>query len=230
MNGARPSSPVTLTFRVLASAALLTALCSGEGAFAATALSFSSTNGSFLDGNSRMLGWRFEVTADSEVTELGWQDFGQDGLAVAHEVGLWTSAGVLLGSAVVPAGTAGILDGFFRYVALQTSIRLSPGTSYVIAGFDPGAGDPHVWDANIGFGAQVNGFSVDDGVLLGAAGSAIGSSSGSFQFPTSSIGDARRVEMGPNFKFGPTPVPLPASLPMLLAGLGTIVLRRRRAR
>lgn len=230
MNGARPSSPVTLTFRVLASASLLTALCAGEGAFAATALSFSSTNGSFLDGNSRMLGWRFEVTADSDVTELGWQDFGLDGLAVAHEVGLWTSAGVLLGSAVVPAGTAGILDGFFRYVALQTSIRLSPGTSYVIAGFDPGAGDPHVWDANIGLGAQVNDFSVDDGVLLGAAGSAIGTSSGSFQFPTSSIGDARRVEMGPNFKFGPTPVPLPASLPMLLAGLGTIVLRRRRAR
>lgn len=59
-----------------------------------------------------------------------------------------------------------------------------------------------------------------------APGGAIGSFAGGFSFPTTTIGDARHALLGPNLML--PPVPEPAQLGLLLAGLGLVVLRKRR--
>ena len=142
-----------------------------------SALSISGTNLGFNDGRSRMIGWQFTVGNSAiAVTELGFHDFGGDGLLESHEVGIWRlSDQALMGSAVVPSGTSGTLDNLFRYAPLSTSTILDAGTSYVISGFDNGI-DPHVWDVEIaGFpNRSVTGFSVDPAIALGSSGTAHG--------------------------------------------------------
>ena len=96
-----------------------------HNAAADTALSFTSANGSYIDTTSRMLGWQFQLARDSAVTHLGWQDLGLNGLNVAHEVGIWTSSGTLLGSAGVPAGTLAGPGRFLLPVDLAAASEFS---------------------------------------------------------------------------------------------------------
>jgi len=175
-------------------------------------VSFTATNLGFTDSFSRMIGWQFTVGPVSiEVTELGFQDFGLDGLLSSHQVGIWRlSDSVLIDSAVVPSGTAGTLHGHFRYAALASPSTLVSGTTYLISGFDTGI-DPHVWDVDIG-GAnankQVTGFSVDAAITIGAPGTAHGPFMASFGFPGSTtVPDARAALMGPNLRFSLVPEP-----------------------
>src|SRR5262249_58403989 len=79
-------------------------------------------------------GWSF-TTADSlTVTALGWWDFGNDGLAASHQVGIWNTSGTLLMSATVASGTTDPLASGFRFdSALTGTTTLAPGT-YVIGG------------------------------------------------------------------------------------------------
>lgn len=209
---------------------LLTAAVSST-ASAATVLSYSSLNNSYLDSGTRMIGWRFSVTEDIGVSAIGWFDWNGNGLARSHEVGIWNTTGAsLLASVVIPNGTTAILDNGFRYTTLNTPLTLQTGATYIIAGLDIGAsGDPHVWDANIGFGnPHVNGFASDPRITL-TVGNAIGSVATSFAYPTGVIGDARRVLMGPNFTF--TPVPIPAAVWLFgSAFAGLIGFSRRNSR
>ena len=208
---------------------LIFALCAwGNPAAASTALSFSSANNGFVDSISRMLGWQFTVNNSVKVTELGWQDFGSNGLVFDHEVGIWNKGTqALLGSAVIPGGSGSPLTNFFRYVSAPSGITLDPGTTYVIAGFDHGNGDPHVWDVLLsGFNDQVNGFSTDLSIQLGPAGTAFGPIAAAFSFPTTAVGDTRRALMGPNFQFAP--VPLPTAIWLLGSALGGLSFAHRR--
>lgn len=209
--------------------ALAALFCSAQAA--QPAVSFTATTGSFLDGNTRMLGWQFTVPQAVNITALGWFDWGQDGLARDHEVGIWDSAGQsLVASAVVPSGGAAVLDGYFRWVDLVAPVALQPGVSYRIAGLDIGAGgDPHVWDNPIsGFSAQVSGLSVNSAVQLGAAGTAIGGLASTFGFPSGQIGDARAALFGPNLAVSAVPEPPAAWL--LLGGAAMLAGRRRGTR
>jgi hypothetical protein len=197
-------------------------------------ISFTSTKGNgHADFKNRMIGWQFTVGANPiAVTELGYQDFGRDGLLASHQVGIWRlSDQVLIDSAVVPSGVSGTLDGFFRYAPLASRVTLASATTYVIAGFDNGA-DPIVWDVAIsGFpNMEVNGFSVDPAITLGAPGTARGPWMESFGFPTTTIPDARAALMGPNLKYSVVPEPstFVISMGLLLIGLAGHGWRRKR--
>jgi hypothetical protein len=197
-------------------------------------ISFTSTNGNgHTDSMSRMIGWQFTVGADPiAVTELGFQDFGLDGLLTSHQVGIWRlSDQVLVDSVVVPSGASGTLDGFFRYAPLVSPATLASATTYVIAGFDNGA-DRHVWDVAIsGYpNMEVNGFSVDPAITLGAAGTARGPAMAGFGFPTSTVPDARAALMGPNLKYSVVPEPstFVISMGLVLVGLAGYGWRRKR--
>ena len=195
------------------------------------AISFTSTNGAFLDLRTRMIGWQFSLSDPVNVTSLGWYDQGGNGLNRAHEVGIWqTDTKILVAQAVVPQGLEAPLDGQFRWAGLSLPVQLQPGISYSIAGLDIGSGgDAHVWDTQIGCcTAHVSGFSVHALVQL-TAGTALGGETHGFGFPTGLIGDGRAALMGPNFTV--SAVPEPQTYIMMLAGLLFIggLARSRRA-
>jgi hypothetical protein len=181
-----------------------------------------STN--FLDSSNRLLGWQFTVLTSVNVTDIGWFDWGQDGLSLSKQVGIWDTADQsLVVSVTVPSGTGATLSDYFRYVALGSPVGLVAGRTYRIAGYDVGSGgDPHVWDAFLGSypGVQVAGFAVDSRLSL-ASGNAIGQNAAGFSYPTALIGDARLVEMGPNLIVAAIPEPSVVSL--LVVGFALLI-------
>jgi lysophospholipase L1-like esterase len=91
---------------------------------------------------TRNAGHQFSVKGDPVVVrDLGMYDSGADGLKAAHTVTLFSvdkiGAGakgtpVAGGSVTVPAGTAGMLEGGFRYAALPAPVTLQPGNYAVV--------------------------------------------------------------------------------------------------
>ena len=73
----------------------------------------SVSGGGFFGATTGTYGWSFTLSSTITVTDLGYFDFGGNGLNDAHDVGIWTSTGTLMVSATVPAGTAGTLVGRF---------------------------------------------------------------------------------------------------------------------
>jgi len=73
------------------------------------------------------------VLSPLTVTGLEWYDAAGTGLNTAHTVGIWSPAGNLLTSAVIPAGVAAPLDGMFRFQAIAP-INLPVGNGYVVGG------------------------------------------------------------------------------------------------
>ncbi len=92
-------------------------------------------------------GWRFRPNEDIFVHEAGFQARYANGLIRAYKVGIVAPNNTVLGSAIVPSGTAGRLDGpfdpgrpdlagsGFRYVALEAPLRLTAGHTYAVVGF-----------------------------------------------------------------------------------------------
>jgi hypothetical protein len=102
-------------------------------ALAAPVLSFNEATGGAGLHTNISLGWRFDVLQSVTVEGLGWFDENADGLQNAHQVGIWSPAGVLLVDTTVPAGTTTPLDGQFRTAAV-TPIVLTPGNGYIVGG------------------------------------------------------------------------------------------------
>jgi hypothetical protein len=182
-------------------------------AFTFTGVTNDATNGAWS------LGYEFQVNAPITVTQLGFYDSGQDGLAESHAVGIYDLSQNLLVSGTVDAGTTDALVGFFRYKAVDPTL-LGVGT-YVIAAAS--GTENYTWDP-IGLSSAPEVTWVEDRYLFGSV----------LAFPAD--GPNGRIGIfGPNFEFGPavSSVPEPSTLALAgagLAGMAGAALRRRAAR
>ncbi len=95
-----------------------------------------STAGSLAAaGADSTFGWSFTVGGTSiQVTRLGFFDESGDGLAQAHDVGLWDNSGTLIASVTVQAGTASSLVNGYRYEEI-TPVTLAAGQTYTMGAF-----------------------------------------------------------------------------------------------
>lgn len=195
---------------------LVSALSLG-GVSARAGVLFSSPNtGTLRDDVGGTVGMQFTPVLPAsfiEVTHLGFFDDDLDGNAVAHNVGLWTDSGTLLGSVTVQSGTASSLVGQFRYEALSTPIMLTNGVTYRLGSeVTSGSGDSwhnsNINDYVLGMPATINNRAYD---VPGFVFPSIAA------FPTA-------VFLGPNLLGNVIPEPSAA----LLLGVGGLWLWRRK--
>jgi hypothetical protein len=184
------------------------------------AISFGGGSlGSVSDGPSTY-GFQFTVGNPLALTALGFWDEAGDGLQESHMVGIFTTAGALVASALVPAGTGGTLISGFRYVSL--AVALLPGTYNIGAFYGPGTLDRAIFAAT--------GFSVDPQITYNGAHFAVGG----FVNPSNSASGLNPGVFGPNFLIAPAaPVPAPeggATLLLLAMGVGGLFVLRQVAR
>jgi hypothetical protein len=207
---------------ILSLASALT-LVGGASAYASTPALQGFTGGFVAtSGSDQLYGWNFNVVSPINVLDLGVFDDGSDGLAIAHDVGIFrVSDTALLGSATVPAGVAAGLDGGYRYTGTPAFV-LAPG-AYVIAMTMPqGNADLQYILADLG--------SVVTAPEIQYLTSAFDGSS-TLAFPNPGFNGAYNEGMfGPNFRFESATVTPDASSTMglLAAGVTALAAFRRR--
>lgn len=197
-------------------------------ASATTVIDFTADNSTFTwFGNSQgcnagcTLGYKFNVAGSVAIDGLGVFDAGSDGLNNSHQVGIWNSAGTLLASTTVGPGSANSeasASGAGSYVfGSIANLVLGAGDYVVGAMYAVGTTDAVVFNAG-GIFSNVAGVSYTELRFV---------NSGVFGLPggTSTLNDRY---------FGPTmrvsAVPVPATLPLLLGGIGIIGMIRRKQR
>ncbi|MCX6874514.1 MAG: carboxypeptidase regulatory-like domain-containing protein [Verrucomicrobia bacterium] len=90
--------------------------------------------GAYGTGDTWNLGTKFTTGPDPvQVTELGTWDYNRDGLNNSHPVGIFDASGNSIVTVTVPAGTAAVLIGDWRYVSCGV-VTLAPNTTYTLAG------------------------------------------------------------------------------------------------
>ncbi len=191
---------------------------------ASPAVSFTpgigATEGS-LPGATR--GWTFDVVASTGilVDALGVYDAGADGLAQAHDVGLWNSSGSLVASATVLAGTADPLDSNNEFrLASISPVMLLPGT-YTIGAFYVNQST----DAFYRGGGSVLSQSFNPAISFDTAAAASGVSSlaepnTNFPFGSGYYGPSFDLEI-------PSSAPEPATWGLLAGSVGLLYLQKR---
>jgi hypothetical protein len=176
-----------------------------------------TTNGTNGTSVTSTRGFSFNVldAAGINVTHLTFWDNGGDGLAQSHDVGLWDSAGTLLASTTIAAGTANALDvnGKFRIGAIST-VHLAQGNNYVVgAVFLSGSADLQA--------INMVGLTTPPQISYGQT-RFNNNGSSTLSFPTSTISQIGLP--GGSFQF--TAVPEPATIAAL--GFGALAMLRRR--
>lgn len=180
------------------------------------------------DTTSFSNGWDFTTDTPITVNSLGYLDAGANGLTGSHEVGVYDSSGQPLRTAIVPSGTAGILDGCFRYVDLTTPITLQPGEIYTIAAVSNGGSGADAYVAD-----RPAAFTTGQGITVIA--NRTSPSTTVLTYPTVSNTDADQGFFGPNFTFeapsqnGRAAIPEPSVAVLLLMGIFGSALYRRKS-
>jgi hypothetical protein len=197
---------------------------------AMTWTSAPTSTGSFV------LGWQFSTTNfNVQVTALGVFDNKAknglpDGLVEAHTVGIYNSVGTLLVSVVVPAGSAGTLNNFYRYSNISPII-LAPNSSYTVA--DTNVNETFAF----GQGSVPSPPATTTGIQIAASNAAVFNANGgaSLAFPVTKPNQPTGYTFfgGPNFLVGTvtpagTPEPGAAALLIGTGTTGVLFLMRRR--
>ena len=173
------------------------------------------SGGGFLGANTGTYGWAFNVSAPVTVTDLGWFDFGGNGLNGAHDVAIWTSTGTLVVSGTVPIGNGDEVNSFNYTPVAATSLAAG---DYVIGGFESGeSGDPIIVGATITPAANIT-YSGSRSTTSGG---------GALAFPSGDAVGNSNSYFGPNFLLA---VPEPSATALLLLGGIAAWLRRRQSR
>jgi hypothetical protein len=168
--------------------------------------------------NGCVAGWGFSVNSAVSVVSLGVWDEGANGLVENHPVGLWTSGGTLLATATVtnastPVASTGPGRWMFTPIA---PIGLAPG-NYVIGAWYSvnNSGDPLRFNTLASTIPQIT-----------YAQTIVELNVGALTFPTNVFNNLDPGLYGPDFQVAS--VPEPASLVLLITGIGALVARRRR--
>jgi hypothetical protein len=192
------------------------------------------------------LGYEFTTAGTAmSVSALGFYDSGGNGFNYAHDVGIWTTSGTLLGSVTLAAGAHTLTNGF-AFVNLSSPVTLAANTNYVLGA---------VWAAvamtpqdALHFNQNGNSPALNGATLVGDRWGNFGNNPtlglafpGSTDFSTANYsavsgfviqplaGGAGASFIGPNLEF--TAVPEPSTYAAIAgsAMLGLAVWRRRRA-
>jgi hypothetical protein len=183
-----------------------------------------------------VMGWQFNTTNfNVQVTSLGVFDNNAknslpDGLVEFHTVGIYNSVGTLLVSAVVPAGSVGTLNNFYRYTAISPII-LAANSNYTIA--DTNVNEVWVF----GQGSVPSPPNTTTGIHIATSNAAVFAANGgaTLTYPTAKPNQPTGYTFlgGPNFLVGTvtpagTPEPGAAALLIGTGTTGALFLMRRR--
>jgi hypothetical protein len=170
----------------------------------------------FMNTGTWTLGYSFQVNAPISVVSLGVYDHNSDGLNVRHAVGLWDSSANLLASVTVPAGTAGLLNGGYRFSAI-TGVPLSVGQVYYVGSVNGFDNDEWLQDPSSLVAAPE--------ITYLSRGYAV--SSGGLVFPELA-GSGSTGYFGGNFEFESGAIPEPGTFALVgVAAIALAALRRR---
>lgn len=202
-------------------AASIALLAAGSASASTIALQWSNSGSSGSSSFTR--GWGFSTNTAINISSIGWFDFGNDGLATSHQVGIWNTSGELLMSGNVAAGTLDPLLAGFRYSSALTGTTMLMAGTYVVAGLSSSADDTwrYVDSSDVTMGSAITflGDRTSNTEVFEYAGSQQGFDVGYF---------------GANFQYDvANAVPEPSTLPLSaigLAALGAAAYSRRRSK
>jgi hypothetical protein len=177
----------------------------------ASVITFNPATGGTAANGNQTVGWQFNVLSPLTVTGLEWYDAAGTGLNTAHTVGIWSPAGTLLTSILIPSGVAAPLDGMFRVESIAP-INLPVGNGYIVGGQNFAASTDLL---ACGSGGTCDGLLVQTVDPRLAFVNATFSNPGGFTEPTF-FSVAHEGFFGPSFS---TAVPEPSSMVLLAIGL-----------